>query len=96
MKKLNSGGDKNFKNKLKIIYLLNIKRVFRCQMLQLLKFIGNINKSVLFRRIYIEKIKNNKAYGLYDKLIYHPDLTKIDYDYLTKQKNQTYFNVLYI
>jgi hypothetical protein len=41
----------------------------------------------VYKRIYDEKIKESKNYGLYDKLIYHPDLTKIDYEYLTQQKN---------
>ena len=32
--------------------------------------------------MYFDKIHNNPAVSMYNKVLYHPNLTEIDYDYL--------------
>ncbi|KAM3147627.1 hypothetical protein pb186bvf_000434 [Paramecium bursaria] len=46
----------------------------------------------IYKRMYFDKIHNNPAVSIYNKVLYHPNLTEIDYDYLRGLQSKKFRN----
>ncbi|KRX04013.1 hypothetical protein PPERSA_12460 [Pseudocohnilembus persalinus] len=56
--------------------------------------ISNVFASRVYKKMYQENIKNNESIKKPEKILYHPDVTKQDYYYITQEDKKGKRNVI--
>ncbi|CAD8175886.1 unnamed protein product [Paramecium octaurelia] len=46
----------------------------------------------VYKRLYNDKIKNSKDLTIYEKVLFHPDLTQLDYEYIQEENRKVVKN----